>query len=338
MKMTLQSIADALGLSKVTVSVVLNGRAAQYGIRPATAAKITDYCAQKKYAINVNARRINSKLIRNIGMVVFEGSKEKFIPMADYYESMVVGGAATTAKKNGFCTSLIINHHEKELDGILERFYAKEVDGFILSGFPVAPSWRERFLREKIPVVVVAGDPAQGLPTVNIDNYEMSHALTTHVIGHTGRHRIGFLSGGPHSYTGNERRRGFEGAMAEQGLTPVFDVDCNFVEDNAYAQVKRLLARPKFTCDAMICANDAMAIGALRALHEKGIVVPRDIAVTGADDIPALKYVSPAITTYSLLPHEQGSEAFHLLRKIAEGKECQQTICLKSELKLRQSA
>jgi LacI family transcriptional regulator len=338
MKMTLQSIADALGLSKVTVSVVLNGRAAQYGIRPATAARIVDYCAQNKYAINVNARRINSKLIRNLGMVVFEGGKEKFIPMADYYESMVVGGAATTSKANGFCLSLIINHHEKELDGILERFYAKEVDGFILSGFPVAPSWRERFLREKIPVVVVAGDPTQGLPTVNIDNYEMSHALTTHVIGHTERHRIGFLAGVSHSYVGNERHRGFTQAMAEHGLTPVFEVNGWFSEDKAYTQVKQFLARPTFTCDAIVCANDAMAIGALRALHEKGVKVPQKIAVTGADDIPALHYVSPAISTYSLLPHEQGSQAFLLLRNIAEGKACQQTVCVKSELKLRQSA
>jgi LacI family transcriptional regulator len=338
MKMTLQGIADALGVSKVTVSLVLNGHAAKYHISPATAAKITAYCTQNKYAINVNARRINSKLIRNIGMVVFEGYEENPNPMADYYEAMVVGGAAMTARKNGFCTSLIITHHEKELDGILERFYAKEVDGFILSGFPVASSWRENFRREKIPVVVVGGDPAHGLPTVNLDNCAMSLALARHVIGPAGRRHIGFISGGPLSYPGNERRRGFELAMAEYGLAPVFDVDCMFFEERAYAQVNKLFRRPRFTCDAIVCANDAMAIGALRALREHGIEVPREIAVTGADDIPALKYVSPAISTYSLRPHAQGSEAFLLLRKIAEGKECQQTVSLKSELNLRQSA
>jgi len=338
MKMTSQGIADALGVSKVTVSLVLNGHAAKYNISPVTAAKITAYCAQKKYAINVNARRINSKLVRNVGMVVFEGYAEKPNPMADYYEAMVVGGAAMAARKNGFCTSLIINHHEKELDSILQRFYAKEVDGFILSGFPVAPSWRENFRREKIPVVVVGGDPAHGLPTVNIDNYEMSLALARHVIGHAGRRRIGFISGGPLSYVGNERRRGFEQAMAEQGLTPVFDVNCTFLEDRAHTQVKQMLMRPRFACDAIVCANDAMAVGALRALHEKGIDVPREIAITGADDIPTSKYVAPGISTYPLLPDEQGSRAFLMLRKIAEGKECQPAICLKSELRLRQSA
>jgi len=81
-----------------------------------------------------------------------------------------------------------------------------------------------------------------------------------------------------------------------------------------------------------------MALGALRALHEHGIAVPQDIAVTGGDDVPALKYVAPALSTYSLLPGEQGRQAFILLRKIAEGKECRQAICLKAELKLRQSA
>jgi LacI family transcriptional regulator len=338
MKLTLQSIADALGVSKATVSLVLNGHAVKNGVSPVTAAKVAAYCTQKKYAINVNARRINSKLIRNIGMVVFEGYEEKPNPMADYYEAMVVGGAAITAKKNGFCTSLIINHHEKELDGILERFYAKEVDGFILSGFPVAPSWRESFHREKIPVVVVGGDPAHGLPTVNINNYEMALALARHVIGHAKRRHLGFISGGPLAYVGNERRRGFETAMAEQGLTPVFDVDCSFLEELAYEQVKKRFTRPKFSCDAIICANDAMAIGALRALQEKGIAVPQEITIAGADDIPTAKYVSPAISTYSLLPHEQGSKAFLMLRKIAEGKECQPIACLKSELKLRQSA
>jgi len=241
MKLALEDIAKALGVSKATVSVVLNGHAAKTGISPVTAAKITDYCARKRYVININAQRATRKLIRNVGVIVFEGGDtEKPNPMADYYESMVVGGATMAAKKNGFSTSLIINHEEKELDSVLQRFYAKEVDGFILSGFPVAPSWRENFRREKIPVVVVGGDPAQGLPTVNINN--------------------------------------------------------------------------------------------------KDIAVPRKIAIAGADDIPISKYVSPAISTYSLLPHEQGSKAFLMLRKIAEGKDCQPTACLKSELKLRQSA
>ena len=337
-KMTLQSIGDALGVSTATVSLVLNGLAVKNGVSPVTAAKVAAYCAQKKYVINVNARRIKSKLIRNVGMVVFERFEGKPNPMADYYEAMVVGAAAMTANKNGFCVSLIVNHHANALDSILQRFYAKEVDGFILSSFPVDPAWRESLRREKIPVVVVGGDPAQGLPTVNINNYEMSLALTRHVIRETGRRHLGFLSGGPFSYPGNERRRGFEQALAEQGLTPVFDLNCWFMEDKAYAQVKQLLARPTFTCDAIICADDAMAIGAMRALHEHGIAVPREIAVTGGDDIPALKYVSPEISTYALLPEEQGSKAFLLLRKIAEGKDCQRTICLKSELKLRQSA
>jgi len=251
---------------------------------------------------------------------------------------MVVGGAAMAAKKNGFCTSLIINHQENELDGILTRFYAKEVDGFILSGFPVAPSWRENFRREKIPVVVVGDDPAQGLPTVNINNYEMSYALTQHVIGRAGRRQVGFLSGSPFAYVGNERRRGFEHAMTAHGLTPVFDVNCMFFEERAYEQVKRLLARRKFACDAIVCANDYMALGALRALHEKGIEVPREIAVTGGDDIPTLKYVSPALSTYSLLPGEQGRQAFLLFQNIAGGQDCPQTAGVKSELKLRQSA
>ncbi|MEI8078283.1 MAG: LacI family DNA-binding transcriptional regulator [bacterium] len=336
--MTLQSIADELGLSKATVSLVLNGHAVKNSVSPVTAAKVAAYCAQHKYVINLNAQRASRKLVRNVGMVVFEGYEEKPNPMADYYEAMVVGGATVSAQKNGFSTTLIINHHEKELDGILNRFYAKEVDGFILSGFPVAPLWRESFQRENIPVVVVGGDPAQGLPTVNVNNYELSLALTRHVIGQTKRRHLGFISGGPLAYPGNERRRGFEQAMAEHGLTPVFDVNGAFLEDTAYSQVKKLFRRPAFTCDAIICANDAMAIGALRALREQELAVPRQIAIAGADDIPTARAVFPAISTYSLLPDEQGRKAFLLFQKIAEGKECQKTVCLKSELKLRQSA
>ncbi|MEI8078765.1 MAG: LacI family DNA-binding transcriptional regulator [bacterium] len=336
-KMTLQSIGAALGVSTATVSLVLNGLAARNGVSPVTAARVAAYCAQNKYVINVNARRIKSKLIRNVGLVVFERYAGKPNPMADYYEAMVVGAAALTANQHDFCVSLIVNYHEHALDSMLQRFYAKEVDGFILSSFPVDPAWRDRLRHEQIPVVVVGGDPAQGLPTVNINNYELSLALTRHVIRNTGRRHLGFLSGGPLSYPGNERRRGFAQALAEPGLTPVFDLNCWFLEDTAYAQVKQLLARPKFTCDAIICANDNMAIGALRALHEHGIAVPREIAVTGGNDIPALQYVSPGISTYALLPDEQGSQAFLLFKQLAEGQKCQHTVCLKSALKLRQS-
>ena len=336
MKMTIQSMADELGVSKASVSFVLNGRAKEIGISDTSAKRILEHCAKRNFAININARRANSKLTRNVGLVVYGSYSNLPNPLAEPCAAIIAGGIASAAKESGFCVSLIVTNGEDELDTLLRRFQAKEVDGFILSGFPLFDSWRSRFLRDGIPVVMIGENPADGLPTVNIDNYEMSKALSSHIIEKHGRSKLGFLSGGPRSHVGNERKRGFLDAVAEHGLSALFVEDCSFREDFAHQRVKELL-RGDFACDALACANDSMAIGAARALLEAGVDIPGDLRLAGADGSRDLNYFPAPIDSYSLLPHEQGAAAFELFHSILENKTGERHMLLHSKLILREA-
>jgi DNA-binding LacI/PurR family transcriptional regulator len=338
MRMTLKRVAEDLGISRATVSLVLNGRARNFGVSRTTERRVLDYCSEKKYTININARRINSKLTRNVGLVVFGGYTEVDSPLDEPFTARIAGGAAMAAKESGFCASLIVTEQEAEIDSLVERFHARELDGFLLFGFPVAQSWRERFKDEKIPAVIIGGNPADGIPTVNINDYDMSYAITRHIITECGRRKIGFLAGGPRSYVADERKRGFTAALAAAGLKPLFCRECSFREDEAQRYVIQNADEIRSSCDAIVCANDHMAVGAARALLERGVKIPAEIALSGADSDPALKYFSPSISSYTFLGHEQGREAFLLLKELTENRGSGKNIVLTSKLQIGESA
>ena len=213
------------------------------------------------------------------------------------------------------------------------------MDGFILSGFPVPSLWRKTFLNEKTPIVAIGEDPACGLPTVNINNGDLSGELTAYLIEKVGRRRFVFLSGGPRSYVGNERKKGFLKALASHRLTPVYSSDCDFSEDKAFEwmEIERARKGKEMPFDAVVCANDSMAIGAMRSFLLSGITIPRDVSVAGADGLREFRYFNPSLTTYSLMPHEQGTESFHLLRQIVEGKARSKHILIRSKIEMKGS-
>jgi len=334
--MTLQTIATHCRVSKATVSLVLNGRAEELGVSPATAAKITRYCVRKKYAINVNAQRINRRLIRNVGLVLHAYSDLRS-PFEDRCLTFIAGGVAAEAKRDDFCTTLILSSDDRELDGLRARFQGREMDGFVMSGFPVPDAWTKWFLAERVPVVAVGEDPARGLPTVNAKERELTHALTRRIIVDSRRTRLGFLSGGPRSFVGNERKRGFLEALSEFGLEPALMADGCFREDVAFELVRGETSSGKPGMDALVCANDQMAVGAIRALARNGIPVPDRVSVAGADDLPDYKHFSPALTTFSARYHDQGVAAFRLFRQVLEHQTGVGPIRLDSQIEWRES-
>jgi LacI family transcriptional regulator len=313
------------------VSLVLNGKAEKMKVNPDTARKVLEYCKKKNYVLNAHAKRMNSKFSKNIGLILYGGYALEANPLEGYCAAMMSGGLAMEAAKSEFSVTILIFRAENDLDSLLKRFHSKELDGFVSANFPLWDSWNEAFRKNKIPMVAIGGNPEDGLPTVNINDFEMSRQMSEFAIA-SGKRKFKFLSGNETSYTGNERKRGFMAALENNGLEPCGVNNFVFNEQDAYNGVTKILNKGKRDWDALVCANDCMAVGAVKALIKKGIKVHEDVMVTGADKKSYLEYFRPCIPTYSMLPRERGEESFRLLKAQLDGRLKNKYVILESKL------
>ena len=172
-------------------------------------------------------------------------------------------------------------------------------------------------LRERIPNLVYAGvnDIGNDLDEVLCDGYKGAARAVRHLVG-LGHRRIGFIGPTQQKYqVFNEHRyQGFLDEMAASGL----EVDQELVQDtiltaaDGYESMSALIGRGALPT-ALFCANDTVALGAMRALGERGIAVPGDISVVGFDDIETASFVKPALTTIAIPTRELGRLAVKLM-------------------------
>ena len=189
------------------------------------------------------------------------------------------------------------------------------VDGLIVMSPDLGLGPLSRALAPDTPVVLL-NTAANGKRTIRIDNYAGARAMTSHLID-LGHRRIAFITGPDRNVDAAERRRGYREAMATIGDVRN-EIPGDFTEDSGYRAIPAVLAldaRPT----AIFAANDAMAIGALRALREAQIPVPEQIALAGFDDVPIARYLTPPLTTVRVDIAELGRRAVdHLVKTLSK--------------------
>jgi DNA-binding LacI/PurR family transcriptional regulator len=337
---SLATIAAELGVSKTAVSFVANGTARSRGISVELEKRVSGFCRKVGYRPNIHAQRMNSHLVKNIGILLDKGAVEGFdiSPLGDYNISNIIGGVAEVADAAGYRFSFQFYSRGMEKENVFEWFKNKEIDGLIYYGFGMPEDWYRIFREEKFNVVGVSIDPSGVIPCVNVDNYDASFKLTGHLIS-KGRQKFLYLAGGAESYPGNERYRGFRDALQKEKIRfPEENFSrANFSLETAEAFVRERWMRGKLREDAIVCANDNMAVGAISALTGAGIKIPEQIAVVGADNINLSRFITPSLTTFDYLPFEQGKAAFALLHKIITGCQNPENVVLKTTLRLRNS-
>jgi LacI family transcriptional regulator len=172
------------------------------------------------------------------------------------------------------------------------------VDGLLIGEGILAPPVLAKLAR-RMPLVVVAGDTAQrSVDVVSADNWSGEYALVEHLVADHGRRRLFHIDGPPTAPDAKERRLAMQavidahpGTELAGSFSGLFSVLSG--REGATAMIEAGGPLP----DALVCANDQMAIGALRALVERGIRVPEDIAVVGFDDIFPATLCEPPLTT-----------------------------------------
>ena len=337
-KYSLSTIAAELGVSKSAVSFVLSGKAHNQRISRELEKKILDFCAKVNYRPNIHAQRMNSDQVKNIGILLNENiSVCRNSPFQDLNVASIVGGIADAADAAGYRFSCQIHTPKIQENAVFDWFRNKEIAGLIYYGTPMPACWIETFRRENFKAVGISIDPADGVPCVNVDNYGASYELTRHLI-RRGHRRFLYVSGIESSYPGRERLRGFLDALKshKMSLPPDHILGAKFDRQQAAAVIRSLWIHGKLDADAIVCANDSMAIGVIQTLHEAGISIPEQIAVVGADNTDMCEIISPSLTSFDYQTFEMGKAAFALLKDLISGLE-PRNVVLKTTLSIRHS-
>jgi LacI family transcriptional regulator len=217
---------------------------------------------------------------------------------------------------------------------------AGKVDGLLIGEGIVPPHVLARFA-ERLPVVVVAGDPDErAADVVTADNRAGAAALITHLVSDHGKRRLFHVDGPPSAPDAKERRRALADVLhAHPEVSLVGSYDGFFsVQSGEDAAAALLAGYGTALPDAVVCANDQMAIGVLQALGGAGVRVPEDVAVTGFDDIFVGGLVEPTLTTVHQPMRLLGEQACaRLLERIATPGLPHEVQLLPTELVLRSS-
>lgn len=319
MAVRMKDIANTLKVSVSTVSRVLNnvdrGR-----VRAELRNKILKYAEKHRFRFNYTARALKKGVSNSIGIVC---PYDMFLFTS--YTSEILRGIVDVANTRKY-ELLFLVIPEKE--NYAERFHdfcaSRSVGGLIMQGSLVE---RERnldvFRKENVPFVVTNSKCVSKSDTyVDCDNESGAIEATRHLIK-LGHRKILHIRGPQSSTNAEERFAGYKKALAEHGITfkKELVVSGGFIEENAFREVTRLVNESQTDFSAIFAANDGMAIGAMRALKEKGYKIPENVSVVGFDDIPSSGYIEPALTTVSQNLYDIGRVAAELLIEKIETKE-----------------
>lgn len=322
MKYSLDKIAKELGISKSTVSLILNGHASERRISAELEKKVRDFCDRVGYVPNINAKRASSKYVKNVGFLINQNLLSSgHNPFSDQNTSEITGGIVSAATNEGFRVTIQFCNEDTKESEILEWLRNREIDGLIYYAYSFDESWHQKFVDENRHVVGIGIEPTDGISTVNIDNVGIMKQMCNAIIA-TGKKKFAYFAGYEDSYVSVQRLAGLKEALAENNLSLYNIVYANYSEEDAYKKALTM----DVDGDVIVCANDDMAIGVIRALKERGIDVPGQISVTGADNIRVCEYISPSITTIDNMNAILGVCAFDELLKLIKGEKHSNTV------------
>lgn len=310
MRITSKDVAREAGVSVATVSRVFNNSGP---VRTATRERIQEVARVLRYSPHGAARSLITNKTSTIGVLLPDLYGEFF--------SEVIRGIDQTARQSAYHVLLSSAHQDKPGIEAALRAMRGRVDGLIVMSPDLDAAGLADNLPSFLPAVLLncalAGEEYDSL---TIDNRGGAADVVRHLLS-LGHRRIAIIRGPERNHDAAERLRGWREALAGAGVRPeaALEAHGDFTESGGYAAAVHLLREsPRPT--AIFAANDSMAIGALSALRERGIAVPREMAIAGFDDIPIARYLSPPLTSVHVDIEELGARAMRLLLDALEDR------------------
>jgi DNA-binding LacI/PurR family transcriptional regulator len=284
---TLKELAALLELSQSTVSRIVNGGAVAHRIAEETQQRVLRAAALHGYTANAVARSLRQKHTYTIGVIVPD--------MSEGYSTAVLTGIEDELLKEGFFYFVVSHRHRSDLlEGYLRMMLARSVEGIIAVDTSIGQEL-------PIPLVAVSGHRRmEGGINIELDHDQAAQLALEHLkaLGHT---RIAFMKGQVFSSDSSQRWRAIARAATalDIAIDPRLVVHLQSPEPGPGPglEATRKLLQTGLPFTALFAFNDVTAIGAIIALREAGVRVPKDVSVLGFDDVPAAQTNHPALTT-----------------------------------------
>ncbi|MFC7329070.1 LacI family DNA-binding transcriptional regulator [Marinactinospora rubrisoli] len=321
---TVYDVAERSGVSIATVSRVYRQ---PESVRKQTRERVLGVARELGYVPSGNARGLASRSTGVLGLCFPDyadpGAEAEASEAGEsdddamLYSDQIIRGMERAARRNGYAL-LIAASLEEGPEGLVHKV-AGRVDGFaVLAG--TVPAGELAAIARRMPIVVLAGPGGERrtdlLDHVEVANEDGQEEITRHLIEEHGVRRPAFVGAGAESPDGEARFRGYRRALLAADLPAPSEPDLRVgmmtrAEGARAAEI--LLDRAGGAPEAIVFANDQMAVGALHALEGRGVRVPEDVAVTGFDGIPLGRLVRPGLTTVRQPMRQLGEEAVNLL-------------------------
>lgn len=328
MGVSIKDIAKAANVSHSTVSRALSDSPL---VKDETKVLIKKIADEMGYSPHALARSLVTRRTQTVGVVV--------TTIADPFVSEIVRGLEETSQNHGYTMILCNSNAEprRELAAV-KALREKRVDGIIITASRIGDLYMPLLEDFDVPIVLInSQQTGKYVYSIGTDDHKGAAIATEHLLslGHT---RIGYIASPNNVSSSLARLEGYRAALKSRGVPydPALTADGDgrpAAGAVAAAQLTALAQPPT----ALFCYNDLTAIGAIRALKDRGLNVPADVSVVGYDDIPLAEYLNPPLTTVQQRKYDMGCMAMEMLLSLLNGAQDVQDISIEPILICRNS-
>ncbi len=307
-QLTIEDIARLAGVSRSTVSRVLNG---QPNVRPSVRERVREVINSHGYIPQAAARQLVTRRTRLIGLILPDNAHHLF---GNPIFAQIAQGVSQVCTQQGYTPMLFIGRQDMDEQTLFNLLRGRHFDGVVLISSDINDRCVFMLQEARIPYVRVGHDP-QGSDAfyVDVDNIEAARRAVEHLIA-LGHRRIAMLKGLVRDICTHARYEGYRQALAAAGLP--FDErlvgDGDWSPASGYQWTQRFLALDE-PPTALFSSNDMMVAGVTRAMQERGLRVPDDLAIVGFDDLLQTTMIFPELTTVRQPCIEMGACAAEML-------------------------
>ncbi len=327
---TIRDVARKADVSVATVSRYINRNAP---VSPEVAERLDEVMTEMRYVPHAAARHLASRKTRVIGLLLNNLHNDFFVPLLNGVEGVI--------RSKGY-NLIVATYHASSRNSTPPPIGPHNTDGLLVFSDGLVDEDLINLNDRGFPMVLVhrTPPPSVPIPSVTVENTEITHQLVDHLIKVHGKRRIMFLRGPSSQEDSRRRETGYKSALEANGIP--FDenlvLNGEFERDIAYQAMDEFLGNGKqVEFDAIFTGDDDAAIGVLRALHQHRIRVPDDVAVTGFDDLGFAPFLNPPLTTVRAPTEAVGRIATQRLFGLLENQPSDEMMILPTEIIFRRS-
>jgi LacI family transcriptional regulator len=286
----------------------------QPNVNEHTRAKVLEIIRQHNFHLNTTARALATRQTRILSVIIPQSIASTF---TDPYFPSVIQSVSKVANEHDYAIMLWIGNDAEEAERFGERIVTNGMfDGALIASSIDNDPLVEYLSKAGFPYAIIGPPHFENANYVDVDNCTGAYHAMVHLIG-LRRKRIGMITGPMNMGASKDRFSGYRNALADANIAYNANLvfEGNFEELSGYHGTLALLQQ---NVDAIFAASDTMALGVLRALSERGVKVPDEVAVVGFDDMPFASHTKPALTTVHQPIAELGADAARTLIRLVE--------------------